>query len=144
MNTQSNAMPESAVPRDFALVTISPFQMTYWSILRELWENRSIYVGPLVAGGVFLLGFLINMIALRHGSHGAWPLDPAANADWPSPRPPFPKEVRIDIPGRPARFQSNHAARPWRKPHGGMEHGTSRYTPGYRLMGCSELNERND
>jgi ABC-2 type transport system permease protein len=76
MNTQSNAMPESAVPRDFAPVTISPFQMTYWSILRELWENRSIYIGPLVAGGVFLLGFLINMIALRHGSHGAWPLDP--------------------------------------------------------------------
>ena len=76
MNTQSNAVPESAVPRDFALVTISPFQMTYWSILRELWENRSIYIGPLVAGGVFLLGFLINMISVRRGSHGPWPLAP--------------------------------------------------------------------
>ena len=32
----------------------------YWSVRRELWENRSIYIAPLAAAGVLLLGFLIS------------------------------------------------------------------------------------
>jgi len=31
----------------------------YWSVRRELWENRSIYMAPLAVAGVILLGFLI-------------------------------------------------------------------------------------
>jgi ABC-2 type transport system permease protein len=78
MSTQSDAVPETTVQsRGLAPEAISPAHLTYWSILREFWENRSIYIGPLAAAGVFLLGFLINLIALRRGSHGAWPLDPA-------------------------------------------------------------------
>jgi len=34
----------------------------YWSIRRELWENRSIYIAPLVVACVVLLGFLIATI----------------------------------------------------------------------------------
>jgi ABC-2 type transport system permease protein len=34
----------------------------YWSIRRELWENRSIYVAPLAVAGVALFGFLIARI----------------------------------------------------------------------------------
>jgi ABC-2 type transport system permease protein len=34
----------------------------YWSIRRELWENRSIYIAPLVIAGVVLVGFLIATI----------------------------------------------------------------------------------
>jgi ABC-2 type transport system permease protein len=34
----------------------------YWSIRRELWENRSIYIAPLVIAGVVLIGFLIATI----------------------------------------------------------------------------------
>jgi ABC-2 type transport system permease protein len=34
----------------------------YWSIRRELWENRSIYIAPLVIAGVMMLGFLVATI----------------------------------------------------------------------------------
>jgi ABC-2 type transport system permease protein len=36
----------------------------YWSVRRELWENRSIYIAPLAVAGVFLFGFLISTIHL--------------------------------------------------------------------------------
>jgi ABC-2 type transport system permease protein len=49
----------------------------YWSIRRELWENRSLYVAPLAAAVLFLCGFLINMIILRRRIHGGLVLDPA-------------------------------------------------------------------
>ena len=32
----------------------------YWSVWRELWENCSIYMAPLIAAGVVLFGFGIN------------------------------------------------------------------------------------
>jgi ABC-2 type transport system permease protein len=31
----------------------------YWSVRRELWENRSIYIAPLAVAGVTLFAFLI-------------------------------------------------------------------------------------
>jgi ABC-2 type transport system permease protein len=34
-----------------------------WSIRRELWENRSIYVGPLAVAGVILVGFAVSLAA---------------------------------------------------------------------------------
>ena len=43
MNTQSNAATRPL----------------YWSVRRELWENRSIYIAPLAVAGVTLFGFLI-------------------------------------------------------------------------------------
>jgi ABC-2 type transport system permease protein len=36
----------------------------YWSVRRELWENRSIYIGPLVGAVVMLLAFLITLVHL--------------------------------------------------------------------------------
>jgi ABC-2 type transport system permease protein len=36
----------------------------YWSVRRELWENRSIYMAPLIAAGVYLLGFALSLIGL--------------------------------------------------------------------------------
>jgi ABC-2 type transport system permease protein len=36
----------------------------YWSVQRELWENRSIYIAPLAAAAIFLIGFLISAIHL--------------------------------------------------------------------------------
>src|SRR4030095_13127464 len=32
-----------------------------WAIRRELWENRSIYVGPLAVAGVILVGFALAL-----------------------------------------------------------------------------------
>jgi ABC-2 type transport system permease protein len=36
----------------------------YWSVRREVWEHRSIYIAPLVAAGLVLAGFLIRIIHL--------------------------------------------------------------------------------
>jgi ABC-2 type transport system permease protein len=36
----------------------------YWSVRRELWENRSLYIGPLVGAVVMLLTFLFTLVYL--------------------------------------------------------------------------------
>jgi ABC-2 type transport system permease protein len=41
--------------------TPQPF---YWSVRRELWENRSIYVAPILVAVVVLFGFLVSTIGL--------------------------------------------------------------------------------
>jgi ABC-2 type transport system permease protein len=41
----------------------------YWSVRREMWESPSIYVAPLAAAVVVVLGFLVA--AIRVGSHGS-------------------------------------------------------------------------
>jgi ABC-2 type transport system permease protein len=37
---------------------VTATQRFYWSVRRELWENRSIYIAPLAVAGVMLLGYL--------------------------------------------------------------------------------------
>lgn len=60
MNTQSNAMRESSLESEgIARAVLSPTRPFYWSLRRELWENRSIYIAPLAVAGLSLLGFLI-------------------------------------------------------------------------------------
>ena len=49
----------------------------YWSIRRELWENRSIYIAPLVVAGVYLFGFLIGLLVWSHRMRDFTALDPA-------------------------------------------------------------------
>jgi ABC-2 type transport system permease protein len=49
----------------------------YWSIRRELWENRSLYVAPLLVAGIFLFGFMISLIRLPQRIHAATAFDPA-------------------------------------------------------------------
>ncbi len=44
---------------------------------RELWENRSIYVAPLAAAGVYLFGFLISLIRLPQKMRALAMLDPS-------------------------------------------------------------------
>jgi ABC-2 type transport system permease protein len=62
MNAQLNVLSQSAgvnVPGDKAAPR--PF---YWSVFREIWENRSIYVAPLIVAVVALFGFLMSSIGL--------------------------------------------------------------------------------
>jgi ABC-2 type transport system permease protein len=73
MNTQPNAMTGPSIQSQG---TVTATRAMYWSIRRELWETRSIYIAPLVAAVLFLFGFVINMVATRHRI-GASPLDPA-------------------------------------------------------------------
>jgi len=80
MNTQSNVVPESFdAPRTSpALMTATrPF---YWSVRRELWENRSIYIAPLVASAVVLFGFMIRVVRLPEKIRALSGLDPAEQA----------------------------------------------------------------
>lgn len=38
----------------------------YWSVRRELWENKSIYMAPLIAAGVVLFGLLLSHLHPAH------------------------------------------------------------------------------
>src|SRR5579864_7816083 len=77
MNTQSDAIAGSPMQSPESMPAA---RAMYWSIRRELWENRSIYIGPLAAAVVFLFGFVINMSAMRRHI-AASPLDPAQQHD---------------------------------------------------------------
>ncbi|MGH9500919.1 MAG: ABC transporter permease [Terriglobales bacterium] len=59
MNTQSNAMPESLESQNSSPAVTTETHPFYWSVRRELYEYRSIYIAPLAVAGVMLLGFLI-------------------------------------------------------------------------------------
>jgi ABC-2 type transport system permease protein len=48
----------------------------YWSVRRELWESRSIYLAPLAVAALFLFGFSISTIHLRDKMRAALALDP--------------------------------------------------------------------
>ena len=65
MNTEPNAMNESAIQPQATAPSVSVWRVMYWSIRRELWENRSIYIAPLTAAAVFLIGFAIHLIMVR-------------------------------------------------------------------------------
>jgi ABC-2 type transport system permease protein len=61
---------------------LSPARPFYWSLRRELWENRSIYIAPLSAAGVILFGFIISLGQLPHERRTLLGLDAAhQNAD---------------------------------------------------------------
>ena len=53
MNTQSNAVPESPLESQSSRARSHlGDRPMYWSVRRELWENRSIYIAPLAVAGV--------------------------------------------------------------------------------------------
>ena len=60
---QTNAMAESSVAshRHEGAWTARWRGRMYWSVRRELWENRSLYLAPLAVAAVFLFGFLISV-----------------------------------------------------------------------------------
>jgi ABC-2 type transport system permease protein len=63
MDSQSNAIPGAGIQSRAAAPGLpAALRPLYWSIKRELWENRSIYIAPLVVAGLVLLGNAIGMI----------------------------------------------------------------------------------
>jgi ABC-2 type transport system permease protein len=78
MNTPSNVMAESQLRSEaMAPLEVSPARRLYWSVRRELWENRSIYLAPLAVAAVFLVGFFIGLIHLSDRMRAALALAPA-------------------------------------------------------------------
>ena len=47
-----------------------------WSIRRELWENRSIFIAPLIAAGVAQFGSFISAVTLPHRLPTVMAMDP--------------------------------------------------------------------
>ena len=65
MNTPSNTMPATSLgPQGVGHAVFSATRPFYWSVRRELWENRLIYLVPLAAAAVFLVAYLIGILAL--------------------------------------------------------------------------------
>lgn len=70
MSTPSNTVYEPSPGSSSGAQGITPatnpaIASLYWSVRRELWESRSIYIAPLAVAGLILLGFLISTVRLR-------------------------------------------------------------------------------
>lgn len=76
MSTESDVMPEAIDAQRIAPAITSPSRPVYWSVRRELWENRSLYVAPLIVAGLALFGFLIGAIHLPGKMRSALALAP--------------------------------------------------------------------
>jgi len=65
MNAESN----------MTAITKSTTRPMYWSVLREVWENKSIYIAPSIVGAVILFGALISSGHLPERRRNAMLLD---------------------------------------------------------------------
>jgi ABC-2 type transport system permease protein len=62
MSTPSNTVPGSPLESQVTPpAVITAGRRFYWSVRRELWEHRSIYLAPLVAAAISLFGFLTGL-----------------------------------------------------------------------------------
>jgi ABC-2 type transport system permease protein len=77
MNTPAGTASGSFGTQTVAPAIFPPTRPFYWSVRRELWENRSIYIAPLAAAAIFLIGFLISTIHLPRTMRSLPTLDPA-------------------------------------------------------------------
>src|SRR6267142_4893484 len=83
MNNSSDTAHESAGASDPGYGSAGPAyqssstQPFSWSVRRELWENRSIYVAPLIVAAVVLFGSFVGSFHLAGRRRLAMLLDPA-------------------------------------------------------------------
>jgi ABC-2 type transport system permease protein len=69
MNAHSNAMHEPFDSEMIPPAVMAATRPLYWSIRREIWENRAIYIAPLAVAGLTLLGFLIASMGAAMSTH---------------------------------------------------------------------------
>ncbi|MEY2536513.1 MAG: type transport system permease protein [Verrucomicrobiota bacterium] len=74
MNTTPEPPIETQVVASTPGSTTRPF---YWSVRRELWENRSLYIVPLIVAAVQVFGFAITTIGLAERRRAVLLLDAA-------------------------------------------------------------------
>jgi ABC-2 type transport system permease protein len=84
-STQMGARQENAA----MATTISPLMRFYWSVRRELWEYRSLYLAPLIIAGLFLLAFVVGEMHSSHLSISA--------SDGPPQDAPFPHHGHMHV-----------------------------------------------
>lgn len=64
MNAPSHAAPQPAAGAPEALARLAPTRPLYWSVRRELWENRSIYLAPLAVAAFAVAGLVIHGVTM--------------------------------------------------------------------------------
>ncbi len=79
MNTSSNSVPESPINSGVTDpgYNTAATRPLYWSVRRELWENRSIYIAPLIVAAFEVFGFAISTIGLADRRRAVLLLDAA-------------------------------------------------------------------
>jgi ABC-2 type transport system permease protein len=68
---------EASAKTDHPGYSRSAKQPFYWSVRRELWENRSIYIAPLIVAAIILFGSFVSTSHLPKLRRNALLLDPA-------------------------------------------------------------------
>jgi ABC-2 type transport system permease protein len=69
--TNEDVHPETAIARP--AVRTRPF---YWSVRREVWEHRSLWMAPSIAAGLVLLSFIVNAIHVANSAGVLSALEP--------------------------------------------------------------------
>jgi len=77
MNSPHTAIPQPNDPPEMAGTMMHATRPFFWSVRRELWEHRSIYIAPLAAAGLALFGFLLGLTSLTRRIGSAAALDAA-------------------------------------------------------------------
>ena len=78
MNPPTTVAPDSLDLEPIAASPAAPTRPFYWSVRRELWENRSLTIAPLVVTAFVLLGSLISLLGLPQRLQALPALDAAA------------------------------------------------------------------
>jgi ABC-2 type transport system permease protein len=72
MSTPANAISDSP---PMAPADIAPRRRFYWSVRRELWENRYLYLAPLAVAALIVVGFALGLVHLPDKVRAASALD---------------------------------------------------------------------
>jgi ABC-2 type transport system permease protein len=72
MNMPANAISDSPAMEP---MNIAPLRRFYWSVRRELWENRYVYIAPLAVAALIVAGFALGLIHLPDRLRAASALD---------------------------------------------------------------------
>ncbi|HEX6369704.1 MAG TPA: hypothetical protein VF006_12360 [Longimicrobium sp.] len=79
MKAPSVEVPEPDVhAREPAPVTLPPTRPFYWSVRRELWENRSLHLAPLGVAAFAVVGLVVHAITMPSHMPGLLANDPAS------------------------------------------------------------------
>jgi len=70
-------MTDSPESERLAPEVVSETRPMYWSVRRELWENRSIYLAPLAVAAFVVFGMMISTIGMPARRRAVLMLDPA-------------------------------------------------------------------
>jgi ABC-2 type transport system permease protein len=75
MSIEADAGSSSA-PRPLATADAPQSRPYFWSVRRELWEHRSVWIAPFAAAAVVLFGFSISLVRTPHTMRAISKLSP--------------------------------------------------------------------